>query len=220
MNRIVLHTTCSEPGMLNRFREPVSGLTHLAGAVLASGGLIWLIVATWYDTPRMLAMIVYGVSLIALYASSAALHLIKAPDRVLYWRNRDDHSAIYLLIAGTYTPFCYALLTGAWRWGMLGVIWALALGGVSYKMLFPWKRDSHLSTLVYVGMGWLAIILLPQLLPIMPLPLILLVSAGGVIYTAGAFIYALDNPDVRPRFSFHDAWHLFVLVGSGLHFAG
>ncbi len=204
---------------MHRFREPFSGFTHLAGGLAALGGLVWLIAATWRDTPRMVAMIVYGVSLVALYASSAALHLVKAPERVQYWLNRVDHSAIYLLIAGTYTPFCYALLTGAWRWGTLGAIWALALAGISYKMLAPWKRDSHLSTLLYVGMGWLAIILLPQLLDTMPLGQILLVSAGGVTYTVGAVIYALDNPEARPRFSFHDAWHLFVLVASSLHFA-
>jgi hemolysin III len=90
---------------------------------------------------------------------------------------------------------------------MLGGIWALALGGISYKMLFPWQRDSHLSTLVYVGMGWLAIILLPQLINLMPLGQILLVSAGGVIYTVGAVIYALDNP-APARFSLYDAWTL------------
>ena len=203
---------------MSRFREPFSGFTHLASAVGAVGGLIWLIAATWHDGHRMLSMIIYGLSLIALYSASAALHLIKAPERVQTWLNRLDHAAIYLLIAGSYTPFCYSLLIGAWRWGMLGTIWGMALAGIAYKLLAPMKRDTYLSTLIYVGMGWLSIILLPQLIKTVPLGAILLVAAGAITYTVGAFIYALDNPDARPRFSFHDAWHLFVMVASGLHF--
>jgi hemolysin III len=205
---------------MHRFREPFSGLTHLAAAVTSAGGLVWLIVATWNDIPRMISMIIYGASLIVLYAASTALHLIKAPERIIGWLNRIDHSAIYVLIAGTYTPFCYLLLDGWWRWGMLIAIWTIALGGIIYKLSYygRWKYDYHVSTVVYVLMGWLAIIALPQFLAQMPLSALALVAGGGVVYTAGAVVYALDKPDARPRFSYHDAWHIFVMVASTMHF--
>ena len=205
---------------MHRFREPFSGLTHLAATISSAGGLVWLIAATWHDIPRMISMIVYGVSLMLLYAASTALHLIKAPVRIQAWLNRLDHSAIYVLIAGTYTPFCTLLLDGWWRIGLLIAIWTIALSGIIYKLRYygRWKYDHHISTVVYVAMGWLAIIALPQFLVRMPLGLLALVIAGGVVYTAGAFVYSLDKPEARPRFSYHDAWHIFVMVASTMHF--
>lgn len=206
--------------VMSRFREPFSGFTHLAGAVFALGGLIWLIVESWGDAGLLTSMIIYGVSLIALYSASAALHLIKAPERVQDFLNRIDHAAIYLLIAGTYTPFCYALLSGGWRSGMLTIIWGMALAGIAFKLLIPSRRETTLlSTLLYIGMGWLAIIILPQLVQTVPLEAILLMGAGGITYTAGAVVYMFDNPAARPKFSFHDAWHLFVMAASAMHFS-
>src|SRR5687768_7617580 len=120
---------------MSRFREPFSGFTHLFAAVLALGGMIWLIAESWGDAGLLTSMIIYGVSLTALYAASATLHLVKAPERVQDFLNRIDHAAIYLLIAGSYTPFCYSLLSGGWRWGMLGTIWGMALAGIAYKLL-------------------------------------------------------------------------------------
>src|SRR3954466_7497456 len=130
---------------MNRFREPVNGFTHLAGALLAVIGTIWLIAATWQDLAKMIAVAVYGISLIILYSASAMLHLSHGSEQRILQLERFDHAAIYLLIAGTYTPFCYALLTGAWRVGMLVLLWGLALAGVIYK-LFIFKQSTRLST--------------------------------------------------------------------------
>src|SRR5690349_19401261 len=126
--------------MMQRFREPVNGFTHLAGALFSVIGTLWLIAATWQDPAKMIAVTVYGLSLIAVYSASAALHLSHGSEQKIFQLERFDHAAIYLLIAGTYTPFCYALLSGAWRVGMLILLWGLALAGVIYK-LFIYKQN-------------------------------------------------------------------------------
>ncbi len=205
--------------MMQHFREPVSGFTHLGGAVLAFFGLITLIVETFDDPAKMASMIVYGISLILLYSASTALHLTRGTPRTIRWLRSFDHAAIYLLIAGTYTPFCYNVLSGKWRWGMLGVIWALAVIGVIYKLFFIRKDHSHLSTLFYVGMGWLAVFVLPQAVAQLPPGAVILIAGGGLLYTIGAVIFALRKPNFHRHFGFHEVWHLFTLGGSALHFA-
>jgi hemolysin III len=202
---------------MSRFREPFSGFSHLAAAIVAAGALVYLIAATWHDPAKLTSMIVYGVSLILLFTASTMMHLIKAPERIARWLTRFDHAAIYVLIAGTYTPFCYNLLAGGWRWGMLGTIWGLAVAGLAFKLFLPWK-DSHLSTVLYVVMGWIGIIIIPQMIKILPPLGWELVVGGGLVYSFGAIFFALDKPESRPWFSFHDVWHLFVIAGSALHF--
>lgn len=202
---------------MHRFREPVSGFTHLAGALLAAAGLIWLVLLTRADTAKLMSMIVYGASLVLLYTASTVMHLTKGSERLVLLLNRIDHAAIYLLIAGSYTPIAYYALTGAWRWGLLAVVWMLAVTGVVYKLFFL-RRDGHLSTLFYVGMGWLGVLVVPQIAGVFPPEAIALLLAGGLIYSAGALIFALRRPNFHPHFGFHELWHLFVLAGSALHF--
>jgi hemolysin III len=204
---------------MHRFKEPTSGFTHLAGAIFGVVALILLTAYTWDEPDKMVSMLVYGISLVLLYSASAALHLIKSSPRLYLWLNRFDHAAIYCLIAGTYTPFCYNVLTGSWRWGMLSVIWGLALLGVLFKLVFMKKEGAgHLSTLLYVGMGWVAIIALPKLLEGLPVTAVWWMAIGGIIYSAGAVIFALQRPNFHKYFNFHDLWHIFVLAGSGIHF--
>jgi hemolysin III len=191
----------------------------MTGAILSAAGLITLVILTANSPAKLISMIVFGVSMILLYAASAALHLIQAPPRIMLWLKRCDHAAIYALIAGTYTPFCYNLLTGHWRWGLLGTIWALAVVSIFFKLVFH-THSSRWGTLLYVGMGWLGVIALPQILHALPLGGIALLVGGGLTYSLGAIIYSLDDPLHRPRyFNWHDLWHLFVMAGSGLHFA-
>ena len=203
--------------MASRFREPVSGFTHLAGAVLAAIGLIGLIAGTAHDPERQIPAVVYGISLVLVFCASSALHLTRGSDRTILWLQRIDHASIYLLIAGTYTPFCVLLLSGMSRWVMLIFIWAIAAVGVIYKLLFL-KKDGLLSTVAYVAMGWVGIILIPTVGSLLPAAAIALVLGGGVIYTIGAVIFALGRPNLHRYFTFHDLWHLFVLGGSALHF--
>jgi hemolysin III len=202
---------------MHRFREPVSGFTHLAGALLAAAGLAWLILLTRADPAKLISMIVYGASLVLLYTASTVMHLTKGSERLVLWLNRIDHAAIYVLIAGSYTPIAAYALTGAWRWGLLAVVWALALVGIVYKLFFL-QRGGHLSTLFYIGMGWLGVIVVPQITHVFPMEAIALLLAGGLIYSAGALIFALRKPNFHPHFGFHELWHLFVLAGSALHF--
>ena len=204
--------------MLTRFREPVSGFTHLGGAVLAIPALIWLTYATHDEPAKMISMIVYGLSLIALYSASALMHLSFGSPRKLDRLRALDHAAINLLIAGTYTPFVYNVLTGSWRWGLLAAIWSLAVFGMAYKLLFADRYHGHLSTISYVAMGWLAVIVLPQAITLLPWGALVLIVGGGVVYSLGAVVFALRKPNLHPLFGAHELWHLFVLGGSLLHF--
>lgn len=202
------------------FREPVSGLLHVVGAVLAVFGLFWLLHRAAGDPPRVASVAVYGTSLILLFTASSVMHLYKGPRRTIDVLNRLDHAAIYLLTAGTYTPICVNVLQGGWGAGMLAAVWAFAVVGVVYKLVVgPGRRSSTRSTLLYLAMGWMAVIAVPKLIEALPLPALALIAAGGLAYTVGAIVYFFDDPDVRPTFGLHEIWHIFVLAGSGFHFA-
>lgn len=201
-------------------REPVNGLTHLAGGVLAVAGLVVLLVgAAGAGRPdQLVAFGVFGASLIVLYTASALYHLLPLSPAGVARLRRLDHMSIFALIAGTYTPFCLLVLEGGWRWGLLGLIWGLALGGVLIK-LFWMDAPRWLSVLIYLGMGWIAVIAGPQLFRTLPAGGIAWVLAGGLIYSAGALVYGLKRPNPAPGiFGFHELWHLFVLAGSACHF--
>jgi hemolysin III len=203
---------------MQRFREPVSGFLHLAGALVALIASIGLGLATWQHPDKMISLVVYGISMVLLFSASTALHLTRGSENTLRWLNRLDHAAIYVLIAGTYTPFCYNLLDGAWRWGMLILVWGLAAAGVIYKLAFLERSNSYISTILYVAMGWIAIIGAPTFIKVVPVGAIALLIAGGVVYSVGAVIYALQKPNLHQHFGFHELWHVFVLVASTLQF--
>lgn len=203
--------------MMVRFREPVNGFTHLAGAFLAAFGLILLVGLTRDDAARMISVVVYGVSMILLYLASAVYHLANGSERLILWLRRLDHAAIYLLIAGTYTPFCYNVLDGNLRWLMLILVWGLAVVGVCYKLLFL-RDGSYLSLIFYVAMGWVGIIALPEALRLLPISVIVLILSGGAMYMIGAVIFGLEKPNFHPHFGHHEIWHLLVLGGSAFHF--
>jgi len=164
------------------------------------------------------AAIVYGISLILLYSASATYHLANAGQRLLHWLRSLDHAAIYVLIAGTYTPFCVSLLPDPWRAVVLVVVWGLAAAGVIYKLAFRRHDHRHASTALYLGMGWLAVLLLPVMLHRMPPGALILIVGGGLVYTLGALIYALKRPNLG-RLGHHELWHLLVMAASALHYA-
>jgi len=202
------------------FREPVSGLTHLAGGVLAVVGMVVLLVgaARTGEASRMVAFAVYGSSLVALYAASALYHLLPLSPRGVARLRRLDHAMIFVLIAGTYTPVGLLMLDGGWRVGMLGLVWGLALCGVVLK-LHGIGNVRLVTVSLYLGMGWIAVIAAPALLRSVPVGAIVAFLAGGVVYTAGAVVYALKRPNPFPGvFGFHELWHLFVLAGSAFHY--
>ena len=201
-----------------RFKDPVSGLSHLAGFALALVGLGWLLVRG-SAAGEAGGVATYGATLLALYAASSAYHLIAAGERTTRVLRALDHLAIFLLIAGTCTPvFCRAF-EGTARTAMLAAVWGSAAIGVALRV---WWRNAPraLYTALYVAMGWMVLFRWQEVERGIPGAALALVVLGGLTYTAGAVVYALRRPDPFPRvFGFHEIWHLFVLGGSALHFA-
>lgn len=202
------------------FKDPVSGLTHMIGAVLAVPGLAVLVYsAVMYATTwHIVSFSIFGASLILLYTASTIYHSLDVSKHVTEILRRIDHMMIYILIAGTYTPLCLVPLRGPWGWSIFGTILGIAVAGIIMKILW-FNAPRWLYTLFYVGMGWLAVIALPPLVRSMPVGGIAWLLIGGVFYTIGAVIYALKRPNPIPgRFGFHEIFHLFVLAGSASHF--
>jgi hemolysin III len=203
-----------------RLREPVNGLTHLAGGLLASVGVVVLLLkaANAGRVDQIVAFCIFGLSLIVLYSASTLYHLLPLSPAGISRLRRVDHMMIFVLIAGTYTPFCLLALDGAWRVGLLSLIWSLAMCGVLFK-LFWMGASRWLSVALYLGMGWVAVIAAPALFQALPTGGMAWVLGGGLVYSVGAIVYGLRRPNPWPGvFGFHEVWHLFVVVGSACHF--
>ena len=209
-------TDLSLHGLAHALRdERWSAITHGAGAVLGAIGSSVLITlaALWGDGWQLASAIVFSVTLVLLYTASAVYHAapfktaLKARLKVL------DHCAIYLLIAGTYTPISLVGLREHGGWWLFGAIWTLAVGGVAFKLLTR-GRFKLLSTLIYVAMGWLAIVAIKPMTEQLSIWALAWIFSGGVAYTLGTLFYMSR----RIRYT-HTIWHGFVLAGSALHFA-
>jgi hemolysin III len=190
------------------------GWSH-AVATLASIALtIELCWLSREDIPRLLSMLIFGLSMIELYTVSALYHIINwsiAKRRV--WR-AIDHANIFVLIAGTYTPLCFNILTGWVRETILIVIWLLALTGISLS-IFKLKFSRRIITALYISVGWVAVLALPAFLAVLPWIAVATLISGGVLYTIGAVIYARKKPDPFPKvWGYHEIFHLFVIAGS------
>jgi hemolysin III len=204
--------------MLKKLREPVNSLTHWAGAILALAGLIVLLIVGWGTPAKVVSLIVYGASLIFLFSASATYHMVRVKDKALEIFRKVDHAAIYCLIAGTYTPFCINAFTGFWKWGMLTIIWSLALGGIIMK-IFIIRSPRWLNAGIYVAMGWLCVGASGQLLTALPAWVLTWLIIGGVTYTLGAVVYSTKIFNFVPGvFGFHEVWHIFVLLAAAAHF--
>ena len=186
-----------------------------AGAALASLiftiGLVW---ASAYDPPRMVSMLIFGLSMIELYTVSAIYHIGRWQPRTHRVLRSLDHSNIFILIAGTYTPICFNVLYGWPRVGMLVAIWSLALAGV-FVAIFKPNLPRWVGSMLYVGMGWVSLLAVPVIVQALDWAPLLLLVLGGILYTVGAVIYAMKWPNPFPRvFGFHEIFHLFVIAGS------
>jgi len=202
----------------SRFRQPVSGLTHLLTAIVALGGWIALIVIGGGEPGKIAALSVYGLSLVLMFGSSAAYHLIKAGPKGHILLRKLDHTAIYLLIAGSYTPICWLRLSGFWKWGLLAIVWSLAFIGIGVK-IFVINAPRWVTAGVYVVMGWLAVLAVRPILAALSPGALFWLAAGGIIYTLGAVVYILKKPDFVPgAFGFHELWHLFVILAAVAHY--
>ena len=204
--------------MLSKLREPVNGLTHLVAGAIALVGLPILVVLGWGQPVKVISLMIYGISLVTLFLASGLYHSVVATPKVLQRLRKFDHSAIFLLIAGTYTPICINLLEGFWKWGLLGIVWGLALAGIGVKS-FLINAPRWVTAGVYILMGWLAILGIREILAAMPVGAITWLVAGGLIYTLGAVVYITKRMDFRPDvFGFHEVWHIFVILGALAHF--
>ncbi len=193
--------------------EIANSITHGIGAGLSVAGLVVLVVlaALYGDVWRVVSFSIYGTTLIILYLSSTLYHSFRNP-KVKKIFKIFDHSTIFLLIAGTYTPFMLVSLRGAWGWTLFGIIWGLAVLGVVFKSLFI-HRYNKLSVLIYILMGWLCVIAIRQMLINVPLGGLLGLAVGGILYTLGVIFYSWRTLKYN-----HAIWHLFVLGGSMCHY--
>ncbi|MFN3266973.1 MAG: PAQR family membrane homeostasis protein TrhA [Deinococcales bacterium] len=192
-------------------REPINTITHGTGAILALifTGLLFVLTRHW-------AFWVFGLSMVVCYTASTLHHGVRSSATVEEWLRRLDHSAIYLLIAGTYTPVLWTVLEGQERlWWLVGV-WGVALFGVGLKTFT--KPPEWLSLVIYLGMGWVAVLLVPQMLRGLPTAALVALVIGGVCYTCGVPFYALGRRVLhRGLWTSHEIWHIFVLAGSASH---
>jgi hemolysin III len=192
----------------------------LAGGLLACVGVVVLLAraASAGRADQIVAFGIFGLSLIALYAVSALYHLLALSPAGVARLRRLDHMMIFVLIAGTYTPFCLLALDGVWRAGLLILAWGFALCGILLKLLWM-GAPRWLSVALYLGMGWGALIAAPALFQAVPPGGMAWVLGGGFIYSVGAIVYGLRRPNLVPGvFGFHELWHLFVVAGSACHF--
>ena len=195
--------------------EIANSAIHCIGIVLSVAALVFLVTLAGIkgNTWQVVSFSIYGSTLIVLYLSSTLYHGFNLP-RFKHIFQLADHSAIFLLIAGTYTPFTLVSLRGPWGWTLFGLIWGLAIIGIVLTVLFL-GRFRLLFTMLYLGMGWLVIIALKPLLNAIPLGGILWIAGGGAFYSLGVIFYLQKNL----RYG-HAVWHLFVLAGSICHFFG
>jgi hemolysin III len=193
--------------------ELANAVTHGVGLLGCLAGVPVLLLAALArgDSWQVIGCSVFAATLLALYSASTLYHALP-PSRAKQTLQVIDHAAIYLLIAGTYTPFTIGVLRGAWGWTLFGIVWSLAACGVLFKSLFG-MRFPRVSTAFYLAMGWLAIIAVRPLTAELPGAGLGLLLAGGLLYTIGVGFFVWE----RPRYS-HTVWHLFVLAGSTCHF--
>ncbi|MEN8700080.1 MULTISPECIES: PAQR family membrane homeostasis protein TrhA [Bacillus] len=207
--------------MNSYIREPINGLTHLAGAILSFIGLLAMVIKASMVTSSAVAIassIAFGVSMILLYSASATYHMVIAKDKVIAFLRRLDHSMIFVLIAGSYTPFCLVSLNGTTGWVIFSIVTLVAVCGVIFKMVW-FNCPRWLSTVLYIAMGWIIVLAFSPLSDAMSFHGVFLLLLGGIFYTVGGIIYA-----VKPKFlefkhmGFHEIFHVFIMMGSMAHF--
>ena len=193
--------------------ERLNAWTHLVGAVAALVGGVWmLVIASMDGSPwKIVSVAIYAFTLLVLYSASTVYHSVRGSKKTIM--QKVDHFSIYLLIAGSYTPFCLVTLRGPWGWTLFGIVWGLALIGILQEIK-PRSEARILSIVIYAVMGWIVLVAVKPLLAALGPVGFTWLASGGVLYTVGIVFFALDS---RLRHA-HGVWHLFVIAGSLLHF--
>jgi hemolysin III len=197
-----------------QYGEKFNTYTHLAGALLALAGSVVLVVlaAISGDVWKIVSFSIYGTTLVLLYSFSTLYHNA-SHGRLKFFLQKLDHNAIYLLIAGSYTPFVLVSLRGPWGWSLFGVVWGLVLLGISQELWLK-KKTRLVSLIIYMLMGWVALVAVVPLLAALSWSGFAWLAAGGLAYTVGIIFYLYDEKFAH----WHGIWHLFVLAGSTLHY--
>ena len=194
------------------------GRIHQAALFVAvPAGAVLVVMAR--GTVATTVAVLYAMSLSAVFGASAAYHRGRWSERARRWMKRLDHSMIFVLIAGSYTPVSVLVLQGPWEVVLLSVVWAGAAAGITLKMVRP-DGLSILTSILYMALGWLALVALPQLFRGMEAAELALMVSGGLLYTAGAIVFASRRPDPRPAtFGYHEVWHAFQVAAAACHYA-
>ncbi len=200
--------------------EIINTVTHMSGAIFSLLGMVLLIVLTaqmgkiWH----IISFSIYGLSLFILFMASTFHHGLDLSEKKNELFRLFDYLAIFLLIAGTYTPFCLILSRNAWGWSIFGVVWAIAAAGITIKAVFPGIPKWVTHTL-YLCMGWVGVVLIVRVIPLIGTEGFIYILSGGILYTAGAAIFYFEKPNPVPgKFGFHEIWHLFVLAAAVIHY--
>jgi hemolysin III len=210
MQRVMTPTVAEDPTPKPLLR----GWSHGVAALVAVAGLVALIVVTRHDPAKLVSMTIYGTGLILLFGVSATYHIFNWPPRVKDWLRRADHATIFVFIAATYTPLAFNALDGWWRIGVLAAIWVCAAAGVFGAAPFL-RIPRRILTLLYVSMGWVAVIAIAPLTAALGWAAALLIALGGLQYSLGAAAYAFKKPRLWPRvFGYHEVFHLAVITAS------
>jgi hemolysin III len=201
-------------------REPINAITHLIGAILSVVALVYFVVkgALMGQPIYVVGGVIFGGSLIALYTTSTVYHWANSSEKAIRMLRKLDHTMIYILIAGTYTPICLTALKGWIGYTLLGIVWGLSIVGIILK--YAWlDAPRWLYTTFYVVLGWLAVFAIVPLYKSLPFYGFLLLLSGGLFYTIGAIIYGTKSRRIKLwKFGFHEIFHLFILAGSASHF--
>ena len=203
-------------------KDPGSALTHFIAMILAIGAATPLLLKSYRDGGvfTTLALAVFICSMILLYGASTIYHTLDISPKINKLLRKVDHMMIFILIAGTYTPVCMVVLGDRTGWGLLALVWSIALGGMLIKACWI-TCPKWFSSVIYIAMGWVCLLVFGRLLDTLPTAAFLWLLAGGIIYTAGGVIYALKLPLFNSKhkdFGSHEVFHLFVMAGSACHF--
>lgn len=205
--------------IFNKAHDPISSETHFIGACFSVLGLVWIICYGIYkqtSLPMMIATIVFGISLILLYSASSLYHYYNADDKIKLRLRKLDHSMIYVLIVGTYTPVVTFCMDAPHSYCFLGILWLVAIIGIVLK-IFWINAPRAFATIIYVILGW-AILFDFQSFLSMPTSCVQMIALGGISYTIGAIIYIIKKPNISDAFGFHELFHIFIMIGSFLHY--
>lgn len=202
-----------------RKQESFNFYSHLVGAIAAIVGTVFLVLVARYSASALITALIYGISVTFLFLASTLYHAFKKEENEKSLWRRLDRLAIFCMIAGTFTPICYMYLNGIWRWSIIAIQWGLVGFGLISQLFFP-RAPRIFYAVIYLVMGWMAIVPIKQILAHINLVQGFLLFTGGVFFTLGGLIYATKRPRLVPGiFSFHELFHIMVLIGGILHYA-